>query len=163
PKLLEHGAQVVCLDSEWKVIAHHSEENPTGSATADTLAYVLYTSGSTGRPKGVCIPHRGVVRLVKGTTYVTLTPEEVFLQLARRDGGRLINGYGPTEGTTFTCCYGMTEPDQVGVSVPIGRPIANTQVYVLDRAGQPVPLGVPGELYIGGEGLARTYLNQPAL
>ncbi|MBV9385234.1 MAG: amino acid adenylation domain-containing protein, partial [Chroococcidiopsidaceae cyanobacterium CP_BM_ER_R8_30] len=76
---------------------------------------------------------------------------------------KLINGYGPTEGTTFTCCYSMTELTQVGTCIPIGRPIANTQVYVLDRYLQPVPIGVPGELYIGGDGLARGYLNRPEL
>jgi amino acid adenylation domain-containing protein/non-ribosomal peptide synthase protein (TIGR01720 family) len=76
---------------------------------------------------------------------------------------KLINGYGPTENTTFTTCYPMTEPDQVGPSVPIGRPIANTQVYVLDDHFSCVPVGVPGELYIGGAGLARGYHNCPDL
>jgi aspartate racemase len=76
---------------------------------------------------------------------------------------KLINGYGPTENTTFTCCYPITAPDQLGNSVPIGRPISNTQVYVLDSHLQPVPIGVPGELYIGGDGLARGYLNRPDL
>ncbi len=76
---------------------------------------------------------------------------------------KLINGYGPTENTTFTCCYPITEPDQLGNSVPIGRPITNTQVYLLDSHLQPVPIGVPGELYIGGDGLARGYLNRPDL
>ena len=75
----------------------------------------------------------------------------------------LINGYGPTENTTFTCCYPITEPSLVGNTVPIGRPIANTQVYLLDDQLQPVPIGVPGELYIGGDGLARGYLNRPDL
>jgi amino acid adenylation domain-containing protein/non-ribosomal peptide synthase protein (TIGR01720 family) len=78
-------------------------------------------------------------------------------------GLRLINGYGPTENTTFTCCYPITEPSFLGISVPIGRPIANTQVYLLDAQLQPVPIGVPGELYIGGDGLARGYLNHPDL
>jgi aspartate racemase len=75
---------------------------------------------------------------------------------------QLINGYGPTENTTFTCCCSITE-SQIGTSVPIGRPIANTQVYILDALLQPVPVGVPGELYIGGAGLARGYLNSPDL
>ncbi len=76
---------------------------------------------------------------------------------------RLINGYGPTEGTTFSCCQTLTLADLRAGSVPIGGPIANTQVYVLDRFLQPLPIGVPGELYIAGDGLARDYLNRPAL
>jgi amino acid adenylation domain-containing protein len=72
----------------------------------------------------------------------------------------VINGYGPTESTTFTCCYRI--PRQLGEqlhSIPIGRPIGNTQVYILDRHLGPVPIGIAGELYIGGAGLARGYLN----
>jgi acyl carrier protein len=71
--------------------------------------------------------------------------------------------YGPTENTTFTTWH-LTEYVPPGeTTVPIGRPIANTQVYVLDRAMQPVPVGVYGELFIGGDGLARDYLKRPAL
>jgi amino acid adenylation domain-containing protein len=76
---------------------------------------------------------------------------------------RLINGYGPTENTTFTCCAELTRELIADGTVPIGRPISNTQVYVLDAQMQPVPIGVPGELYIGGDGLARDYLKQPVL
>ena len=77
---------------------------------------------------------------------------------------RLMNGYGPTECTTFSCCYAIRAmKDTPGPSIPIGRPIANTQVYILDGRMQPVPIGVVGELYIGGDGLARGYLNQPEL
>jgi amino acid adenylation domain-containing protein len=76
---------------------------------------------------------------------------------------RLINGYGPTENTTFTCCYPITDPASINGSVPIGRPISNTYVYVLDQYLNPAPIGVPGELCIGGEGLARGYLNRPEL
>ena len=74
---------------------------------------------------------------------------------------QLINGYGPTENTTFTCCYPIASTDSSLTSIPIGRPIANTQVYILDAYLQPVPIGVPGELYIGGDGLARGYLDLP--
>lgn len=76
---------------------------------------------------------------------------------------RVINGYGPTESTTFTCSHLMTAQSQFGTCVPIGRPISNTKVYILDRYLKPVPAGVSGELYIGGDGLARGYLNQPEL
>jgi amino acid adenylation domain-containing protein len=79
-------------------------------------------------------------------------------------GVQLINGYGPTENTTFTTCYRISSQiDSEFASIPIGRPIANTQVYVLDKCHQAVPIGVPGELYIGGAGLARGYLNRPEL
>jgi amino acid adenylation domain-containing protein len=76
---------------------------------------------------------------------------------------RLINGYGPTEGTTFTCCHTISHHDAQGTSIPIGRPIANTQVYLLDSENELVPVGVEGELCIAGDGLARGYLNQPDL
>jgi amino acid adenylation domain-containing protein/non-ribosomal peptide synthase protein (TIGR01720 family) len=77
---------------------------------------------------------------------------------------RLTNGYGPTECTTFSCCYSIPAliPLDWG-SIPIGPPIANTEVYVLDGNFEPVPIGVPGELYLGGAGLARDYLGRPDL
>jgi amino acid adenylation domain-containing protein len=76
---------------------------------------------------------------------------------------QIINGYGPTESTTFACCYQIPTLDESPASIPIGRPIANTRVYLLDAEGEPVPVGVRGELHIGGEGLARGYLNRPDL
>lgn len=75
---------------------------------------------------------------------------------------RLINGYGPTENTTFTCCCPLNGKP-FDRRVPIGQPIANTQVYVLDAARRLVPPGMPGDLYAGGDGLALGYLNLPEL
>ncbi|NNB71073.1 non-ribosomal peptide synthetase [Pseudomonas fluorescens] len=73
----------------------------------------------------------------------------------------LLNGYGPTEATTFSTTFEISAACAGGV--PIGRPIANAQAYVLDARQQPLPLGVVGELYIGGAGVANGYLNQPQL
>jgi acyl-CoA synthetase (AMP-forming)/AMP-acid ligase II/acyl carrier protein len=75
----------------------------------------------------------------------------------------LINLYGSSEVSADATCYDTRQQNASTTSVPIGRPIANTQVYILDRRSNPVPLGVPGELHIGGEGLARGYLNRPEL
>jgi amino acid adenylation domain-containing protein len=248
-RLPSHPARTIDLDTDWDDIAQASPNNPQRSGQADDLAYVMYTSGSTGQPKGVCIPHRGVVRLVKNTNYLDFSPQQVWLQLAPiafdastleiwgslLNGGKLvlfpgekpslselgqtiahhqittlwltaglfhlmvderiedlqplrqliaggdvlsvphvrkvlatlpdcqlINGYGPTENTTFTCCYPISSLEGL-TSVPIGRPIANTQVYVLDPDLQPVPIGISGELYIGGDGLARGYLDRDEL
>jgi len=81
-------------------------------------------------------------------------------------GVQLFNEYGPTEATVWSTVY-RCEPHSLGsgrlASVPIGRPISNTQLYVLDRNQQLVPRGVPGELYIAGDGVARGYLNRPDL
>jgi amino acid adenylation domain-containing protein len=74
----------------------------------------------------------------------------------------LVNEYGPTETVVGCCVYTVGKEDKRG-SIPIGRPIANTRVYVLSPQLQPQPVGVPGELYIGGPGLARGYLNRPDL
>ena len=78
-------------------------------------------------------------------------------------GTRIINEYGPTETVVGCCVYEVERGRLITGGVPIGRPIANTQLYILDRQGQPVPAGVSGELYIGGDGLARGYSNKPAL
>ena len=249
-RLPAHTAAEICLDRDWEQISQEDVANPPRQTGAENLAYVIYTSGSTGRPKGVCVPHRAVVRLVRGTDYVEFSFAEVFLQLApisfdastfeiwgallngarlaifppqtptldelaevlqrfqvttlwltaglfhlmvdhnleglrgvrfllaggdvlsarhvqkvadRLGDCQLINGYGPTENTTFTCCYRIKKGEQIRFTVPIGRPIANTQVYVLDDSLHPVAVGVVGQLYAGGDGLSTGYLNRPEL
>jgi len=92
-----------------------------------------------------------------------LSPAHVGKALAALPSTRLINGYGPTEATTFACCHAIEPGDPGRGTIPIGRPIGNTRVYLLDARGEPVPIGVPGELYVGGPGVARGYWNQPAL
>ena len=93
-----------------------------------------------------------------------LSAAHVRRALERLPATEIVNGYGPTESTTFTCCYPIPRTlDPSLTSIAIGRPIANTEVYVLDGRLWPVPIGVPGELYIGGAGLARGYLNRPEL
>jgi amino acid adenylation domain-containing protein len=75
----------------------------------------------------------------------------------------LLNGYGPTETTTFAITHEVNAVAEKARSIPIGRPIANTRAYILGEQGEPTPIGVTGELYIGGEGLARGYLNRTEL
>jgi amino acid adenylation domain-containing protein len=260
--LPEHKAQVVCLDTDWQVIAQQSQENPLSETTPQNLAYLIYTSGSTGKPKGAMVTHQGMVNhnvaiakqfnweksdradrvlqfssmsfdiivaemfpsLISGAA-VILRPEEMlsttdFLRFVEQQrvsvvhlptafwhelvhglslvkkplpaclrlvfvGGekisrsaymtwlqlvgkypRLLNAYGPTETTVTATLYDLaaaSEDDQTLTEIPIGRPIANAQVYILDRQLQPVPIGVPGELHIGGAGVGRGYLNHPEL
>ncbi|MCP3060169.1 amino acid adenylation domain-containing protein [Myxococcus sp. K38C18041901] len=218
-------------------------------STSEDLAHIIYTSGSTGHPKGVCIPHRGVVRMVRdadhirlgpddrvgqaatiafdastfelwapllnGSTLVILDKEEVIdpVLLDRRlqeerittlflttalfnlvartrpesfkglrwlgfggeaadpdcvndvltygAPGQLANFYGPTENSTYSTWYPVRQRQEH--SVPIGRPVSNSTAYVLDVHGQPVPIGITGELHVGGEGLAWGYWNRPDL
>ncbi|BCL38219.1 non-ribosomal peptide synthetase [Nostoc sp. MS1] len=252
-KLPTHETQVVCVDSEWEVIAHNSQENPVNWTTPENLIYVIYTSGSTGQPKGVMIPHCGICNqlhwrqttfgltdtdkvlqtisfsfdpsvwqifwplcfgaqlilprsgghqdsayLVKtiieqqitvlamvpsmlrvlleekgiencqGLKHITCGGEALTVELIDRFFARLNldnvlhNCYGPTEASidaTFWTCQRQTNY----VTAPIGRPIANAEIYILDSDLQPVPVGEPGELHIGGIGLARGYLNRPEL
>lgn len=76
---------------------------------------------------------------------------------------RLINGYGPTENTTFTCCHTLRKADLESHIIPIGRPIAGSRVRIVDAGGNIVQVGMPGELHCGGDGLALGYLGQPEL
>ncbi len=90
-----------------------------------------------------------------------LSPTHVRRFLDGAPDTRLINGYGPTENTTFTCCHSITHG--MDDTVSIGRPISGTTVYLLDADMRPVDPGTPGELYAGGDGVARGYLNRPEL
>ncbi|MAE66968.1 MAG: hypothetical protein CMJ18_22135 [Phycisphaeraceae bacterium] len=255
----ERHAEVLCGLGARVVRVDAAEEPDDRCRTASTpdrpgpehLACVMYTSGSTGEPKGVMVPHRGVVRLVRGVDYVPLEAGQVTLQMAPvtfdastfeiwgpllnggccvlfphdvptvrnladavRDfgvtclwltaslfntvvdhdplaletvehvltggealspahvraaldhlpGTRLVNGYGPTESTTFATTFEIPHDGQDGTTpVPIGRPIGNTTVRILDSKLRSVPIGIPGEICIGGDGLARGYLNRPEL
>ncbi|OWT62095.1 non-ribosomal peptide synthetase [Candidimonas nitroreducens] len=76
-------------------------------------------------------------------------------------GLRLMNGYGPTENTTFSTTFDIGALDPDGPTIPIGRPIANSTAYILDRRGQPLPTGVNGEIYVGGDGVALGYVGDP--
>jgi amino acid adenylation domain-containing protein len=104
---------------------------------------------------------RGLRQLLAGGDVLSAPHVE---QVARElSECQLINGYGPTENTTFTCCYLVSMGEGFESSVPIGRPVANTTVHILNDRLEPVPVGVAGELYIGGYGLARGYLNDVTL
>jgi amino acid adenylation domain-containing protein len=77
--------------------------------------------------------------------------------------GLLVNAYGPTENTVISSCHAIDDVAEGASTVPIGRPIANSTAYVLDDSLAPLPVGFPGELYVGGEGVARGYLGRPSL
>ncbi|MET8046927.1 amino acid adenylation domain-containing protein [Streptosporangium sp. NPDC005286] len=93
----------------------------------------------------------------------SLLAENIAFWRRHAPGTRLINEYGPTETTVGCATYEVWEQTPTTGAVPIGRPIANTELYVLDPLLNPVPVGVAGELYVGGAGVARGYLNRPGL
>ncbi|OWK25819.1 hypothetical protein AJ87_00860 [Rhizobium yanglingense] len=92
-----------------------------------------------------------------------LIPEDIKFWQERFPDVRLINHFGPTEATVGCATFEISNVIKGLNSIPIGRPIANTRVYLLDGHGAPVPFGAVGELYIGGAGVARGYLNRPEL
>jgi amino acid adenylation domain-containing protein/thioester reductase-like protein len=90
-------------------------------------------------------------------------PELIRRVLRAGPPENLLNAYGPTECTTFSTTYSIRDLDDQSRALPIGGPITNTRVYILDRHMRPVPIGVAGEIFIGGPGVALGYLNQPQL
>jgi len=91
-----------------------------------------------------------------------LAARHVRAVLERMSSGQsLVNGYGPTENTTFSTCHRMRPGSSPGAEVPIGRPIANSRSVVLDRTMQPLPIGVPGEMHVAGAGVAWGYVERP--
>ncbi len=144
---------------------------PPGTLSVQELGNVIRSQGVTTLWLAAGLFHQMVENHAEGLSGVrqllaggdVLSAPHVRTALAKLPDCELVNGYGPTENTTFTCCHRMTESAAVGDPVPVGRPIANTTVYLLDRHLQPVPVGAEGDLYAGGDGLARGYLHQAAL
>lgn len=93
----------------------------------------------------------------------TVNPKWVKIVCENGSPKNLLHVYGPTECTTFSTWYPIREVSENAATVPIGRPISNTQVHILDKDLVPLPLGIPGEMYIGGPGVAMGYLNRPDL
>ena len=110
---------------------------------------------------GMLMADAGAAEALKSLEKLLVGGEAFPASLARQLGeilpGKILNMYGPTETTIWSLTHSV---DRGETPIPIGRPIANTQIYLLDRSLQPVPVGVPGELYIGGDGVARGYLNR---
>jgi amino acid adenylation domain-containing protein len=106
--------------------------------------------------------HPGASRLRRLLVGVEPIPEGLLAAIRDRVPGlRVFNGYGPTETTVYSTLFPVEGEVAEERTTPIGHPIANTQVYLLDRHLRPVPIGVAGELYVGGAGVARGYLNRP--
>ena len=143
-------------------------ERPSPDAVAAAIAeYGVTTLWLTAGLFHELVDHRpeclGKVRHLLAGGEV-LSPHHVVRALAALPpDGRLTNGYGPTETTTFALTHELRPGDSVGGSVPLGRPIQGTICDVLDSAGRPAPVGVPGELWIGGDGVARGYRGDPEL
>lgn len=144
---------------------------PPGPATLVELGHVLRTHRVTVlwltaglfnlMVDGQLDDLRGLRQLLAGGDVLSASHVERFLR--ESSDCVLINGYGPTENTTFTCCHPMKAAAEFNHSVPIGRPISNTQVYIVDSNMRPVATGARGELLTGGDGLARGYLNHAEL
>ena len=154
---LLHGGRLVLYPETRTSVEELAEALIVGGVNSLWLTSGLFHQVVEERPQSLT-PLR---QLLAGGD--VLSPRHVRRVFEEVAGVTLINGYGPTENTTFTCCFSMTDAERVTATVPIGRPISNTVVYLLDSRLRPVPIGVAGELYTGGDGLARGYLNQPAL
>ncbi|HEX8853380.1 MAG TPA: MupA/Atu3671 family FMN-dependent luciferase-like monooxygenase, partial [Pyrinomonadaceae bacterium] len=149
--LVRERSQRVGAERDYSLPALIKRHNVTHLQCTPSLARMLLLD-----PQAKDALQSLAVLLVGGEAFPVALAEE----LAGVFAGKLLNMYGPTETTIWSTTYEVRGTEQ---QIPIGRPVANTQIYILDRRLQPQPLGVPGELYIGGDGLARGYLNHPEL
>ncbi|WP_414155508.1 amino acid adenylation domain-containing protein [Pseudomonas sp. BNK-43-a] len=153
---LLNGGRVVVID-QHQVLSHEA----LGQALLEHEVTVLWlTAGLFHQYAAHLLPvFRSLRYLMVGGD--VLDPQVIARVLREGAPAHLLNGYGPTEATTFSTTHEILAVGEGGI--PIGRPIGNSLCYVLDARRQPVPIGAVGELYIGGDGVALGYLNQPAL
>lgn len=145
----------------------HKEPIPTGAGLAAVieqnkvstawLTAALFNAVVDDNPRYLC----QLKELLIGGE--ALSVDHVLRFMNAAPGTSLINGYGPTECTTFTSTHRIAAADTLRRSIPIGRPITQTQLFIFNQRGEPVPQGVVGELFVGGLGVARGYLSRPEL
>ncbi len=156
----------------WGALLNGSELviAPTGSSLEDISNSIISSKVTilwlTSGLFQVMVDHH--IESLKGLRYLiaggdVLSVKHVNQAFEHLNNTILINGYGPTENTTFTCFHQIRKEDTTKLSIPIGKPIANTKVYLLDQQLQPVPVGIHGELFTGGSGLTTGYHNSPVL
>jgi amino acid adenylation domain-containing protein len=160
---LSAGATVVLRQADFE-LDHLSSFLDRNRISVADLPTAVWQQWSQALSSGMAAaPDALRVVIVSGET---MEPRDAQRWFAHPGSSRiaLINNYGPTETTVNATAFAV-EPSllQDGQAIPIGRPIANTRIYVLDRRGEPVPYGVEGEIYIGGDGVTRGYLNRPEL
>ena len=153
---LLHGGRLVLHTGPAPTLKELRQRIEQGGVTTLWLTAGLFHQLAAGPLKGL----ETVKQLLAGGEALSRSHAEQLFQ--KLPDCRLINGYGPTETTTFACCH-TVEKGRPGEAIPIGRPIANTRVYVLNAALRPMAIGERGELFIGGDGLGRGYLGRPAL
>jgi amino acid adenylation domain-containing protein len=155
---LLNGATVVILDPDTVLEPPRlARELRARGVTALFLTTALFNAVADEAPDAF----RTVRTVMFGGEVVD--PARVRKVLAADPPARLLHVYGPTECTTFATWHRVTEVDPAATTIPIGRPIANTRAWVVDPHGGVVPAGVPGELLLGGDGLARGYHGRPEL
>ena len=250
-RFAQNETRILCLDSEWDVIATQSDAPVESLVMPESTAFVIYTSGSSGKPKGSMITHQAVAGMIlhsntvsllstdrlafvnnasfdvstfdiygallvggcmvifdtetilnpaelargfvdEGITaafmatpifnqlaavapkcfsafrYVVFGGEAADIQAVRRvlqEGPpqHLINGYGPTEATTYCTSFHISKVESGTDNIPIGKPLSTTEILILDSSMELAPVGVFGELFVGGRALARGYINRPDL
>src|SRR5207302_1423859 len=158
--LLDHPEVHAAL--ELRSDADPTDADRISPLRPDSSAYVIYTSGSTGRPKGVVVEHRCLVNLVhhhRSDLVAAAGGERLRRALTAAAGTTSYNFYGPSECTVDALSARVSD----FARPVVGRPLANLAAYVLDDALRPVPIGVPGELYLAGDQVARGYLGRPGL
>jgi len=158
------------LTRGFTVIVQAEEDDKARAFAAAVSAYGVTHFQCTPSMAGLLVADAAARAALGGLEVMILGGEALPPALARdllgALGGDLFNGYGPTETTIYSTTFQVDrETLSRGASqpIPIGRPLANTTLYILDAHREPVPIGVPGELYIGGAGVARGYLRHPEL
>jgi amino acid adenylation domain-containing protein len=155
---LLNGARLVILSKETAIsTADFAASIRSHGITTMFMTTALFNQHASQSP-AMFRPVRHV--LIGGEALDAGWVREVFEHGAPQ---RFLNVYGPTETTTFATWFEVSQLPDDAMSAPIGRPIANTTTYILDERQQPVPIGVPGELYVGGDGVALGYLDRPEL